>query len=109
MSYTDEEIARAAGLEWPLERKYSERDDLLCDYCPYWRNDPGAVAKWLLPVVQRRLLDDEFSSLYFGVFMDSWGLYRGTIDVECGDAMLYAPTWHECVIEAIMATKPAEK
>lgn len=105
MRYTDEEIATAAGLCIPVQRKYSDSGELLCDYCPSWYENPGAVATWLLPVLQKRLLDDEFSSLYFGVFMDSWGLYRGAVDVECGEAILYAPTWHECVINAIMATR----
>ena len=101
MNYTNEEIARAAGLgEYIWNRDY--------DYeVPKWPDDPGAVATWLLPVLEKRWpahslcrnphLKDEF--------MWSFQNYESKVDGN----ELWAPTWHECLIEAIMATAEGGK
>ena len=103
--WTDEEIAQAAGLEWPMERRYSAKDEFLCDYCPSWYENPGACATWLLPVLERR-----FPHLYFCRAPHSpYGLWyaQGIFDSSKPEGSLratHAPTWHECVIAGIMAS-----
>ena len=95
--WTDEEIAQAAGLEWPMERRYSAKDEFLCDYCPSWYENPGACATWLLPVLERRF--DSLSFDFGGYEPDArWSVSH--VD----DAIAFAPTWHECVIAGIMAS-----
>jgi hypothetical protein len=91
MKYSNEGIARAAG----LEDVFVSRDQLASDVD--WINSPGACATWLLPVLEKRLpwmsisRDDDAEKPWF-VY-----LYE---DKETG----YCDTWHEAVIEAIMAT-----
>ena len=101
MNYTNEEIAWAAGF-----CTTNEGTDFCLDVdaefqkwmrMPDWPTDPGAVATWLLPVLEKRLGEyacwarkDEYVIRSMKKFIP----------------FPISPTWHECVIEAIMATAP---
>lgn len=105
--WTDEEIARAAGLEWPVVQSETESGGIVVRTVirPDWPRDPGACATWLLPVLERR-----FPHLYFCRAPHSpYGLWyaQGIFDSSKPEGSLratHAPTWHECVIAAIMAS-----
>lgn len=108
MNYTDEEIARAAGLDVRRDDDAMMvaimRDGTWYDWLPNFYRDPGAVVVYLLPVLEKRMP----AQLSFTSFRDSsyekWcaqGVSGNGNDLSC----VYAPTWHECVIEAIMATR----
>lgn len=100
MNYTDEEIARAAGF-----CTTNEGTDFCLDVdaefqewriMPNWPANPGAVATWLLPVLERRYTK---ISLERHPHIEA---YRWI--VLYGESASIAPTWHECVIAAIMAS-----
>lgn len=97
MNYTDEEIARAAGLEYPVPTMIDQYGQQCVSYVD-WRNDPGAVATWLLPVAMRR-----------GVLVVCHGSKSGSTRFTSAGYAGYkadgCDTFTECVIEAIMATR----
>lgn len=89
--FSNEEIARAAGLSW-LQGGLDAKG-MTCT-APDWCNDPGAVATWLLPVLQKRG--------YVVTIREA----ATQVHHETNDGLLCSlSTWHECVIAAIMATR----
>ena len=92
MTDTNEDIARAAGLDWPV------RNGVLLAIRPDWPNDPGAVATWLLPVLEGR-----FDAVSFDFCCHDKEMRWSTNCVN--DLIASAPTWHEAVINGILATR----
>lgn len=109
---TNEEIARAAGLEMPhKDNDYSANRKIWrpmvngrCRYIgPNWPADPGAVATWLLPVLEKRWPMLEFNRDKHHD-LERWIVYENhESDGEC--CFDCAPTWHEAVIAGILATR----
>lgn len=98
MTYTNEEIARAAGLPWPVAEDETDAGEAYGIY-PDWPNDAGAVATHLLPVLEARVPDiifDRDPDYEDGPWSSTWSGAREPVLVA---------TWHAAVIEAVMQTR----
>lgn len=122
MTYTNEEIARAAGYTpenqpsdydgmgdfWYRRRTVSvempdgkvvggDTGDILYTG-PDWYSDPGAVATHLLPVLEARTKDN----IEFRRCTGEWAASSNEGPLSAG---VTAPTLHAAVIEAVMQTR----
>lgn len=147
MNYTNEEIARAAGLDdagqfrqWtcPLCDVECAKDATFCRLAkgatydkpiavtpvnkyigPDWANDPGAVATWLLPVLEKRWPEyvttrsftpaDPSKEILDCATEFPYAIWQSEFRIGDGSNGVTAPTWHLAVIEAIMATAEGGK
>ena len=106
MTNTNEDIARAAGLNWPLLLIASTQGSETLKIEPDWRSDPAAVATWLLPVLERRWPDmttDRFTlSKPDDEIVSAWGIKSTR---KRPRHVILTRTWHQAVINGILATR----
>lgn len=133
-NYTNEQIARAAGIKpsaiepccpkcngedvvehegrWRCrdcrdDNGYSMEDAKLARvYYPDLTSSPGAVATWLLPVLEGRWTNVQFlrwkDCEISHLAKDVWACTNK--ELAGADECVWSDTWHGCVIEAVVAS-----
>ena len=97
MTYSNEDIARAAGYDWPW---LINTKKVRGGHAPDWPTDPGMCVEWLLPVLERR-----WPELITGRINGRYSIWKDEQDMENRRLAPAYSTWHSAVIAAIMATR----